>query len=167
MIVLLVVFYACCIFSDGNSLSIEDVDYAVAISILAEDIGETTGVKNGDVNAQISEGEGKVKIRLYVADLVEYRGSSNQMLETIAYTYDVSSVSELFELYRDESGRELSLLHVKKISVAELPESGSSEENYNRILVELTDYVDTTDDVKLEIGGSSIGLRSYMLNFFV
>jgi hypothetical protein len=161
MIVLLAVFYACCIFAGGNRASIEDVDYAVAISILAENTDENANERNGSISAEIGE-ESKFKIRLYVADLVEYRGSSNQMLETIAYTYDVGNVGEVFELYREEKGRELSLSHVKKISVDELAKAESSEKSCDRILAELTDYVDVSDAVSLKTGNGETGFRSFL-----
>lgn len=162
MIVLLAVFYACCIFAGGNRVSIEDVDYAVAISILAENTDENPNERNGSIGAEIGEGESKFKIRLYVADLVEYRGSSNQMLETIAYTYDVGNVGEVFELYREEKGRELSLSHVKKISVDELAKAESLEKSFDRILAELTDYVDVSDAVSLETENGETGFRSFL-----
>jgi hypothetical protein len=152
MIAFLVIFAVCCIFADENADSIENVDYAVSISILSEGSEESGATDN------------VTKIRLYVADLIEYRGSSEQMLETAEYTYDVNDVSEIFELYREENGRRLAMSHIKKISVEE---PLKSEEDYQHILFELSDYVDMTDAVNVEIGGDSIGLRSYMRRFYV
>lgn len=147
MIAFLVIFGVCCIFAAGNGDSIENVDYAVAISILS-DSGEGNGVTDS-----------VTKIRLYVADLMEYRGSSEQMLETVEYTYDVDNISEIFELYRQENGRQLAMSHIKEIYVEEPQES---KESYQHMLFELSDYVDMTNDVKVEIGDRDIGLKSYI-----
>lgn len=144
LICALVIVGLCCVFAEKNIDSIENVDYAVSISILDEGAG--------------SSNEG-AKIRLYVANLMDYRGSSEQMLETNEYTYEVNNVSEIFELYERENGRPLSLSHVRKISVDELWEQG---EACVWLLPELAEYVDMTDEVKLEAGDESTGLLSYM-----
>jgi hypothetical protein len=148
MLAFLVIFGVCCIFADGNADSIENLDYVVAISILGEN-GEE-GAPDGNVT----------KIRLYVANLMEYKGSSEQLLETVEYTYDVNNISELFELYRQENGRQISMSHVKKISV---DESQENTEACGRMLAELTNYVDLTNEVKVEAGDESTGLLSYSI----
>jgi hypothetical protein len=144
----LVIFAFCCMFVDGNTESIENVDYAVAISILSE------GGEEDDATDKV------VKIRLYVANLMEYRGSSEQMLETDCYVYEVEEISDVTELYKEETGRTLSLEHIKKITVEENPEADKWS---TQVLLELTGYVDMTDEVKVEIAGESVGYRSLVV----
>jgi hypothetical protein len=141
LIIALVIFGVCCLFADGDRESIENVDYAVSVSVFSKWSGQHSN---------------EAKIRLYVANLMEYKGSSEQMLETVDFTYEVDSISDVFEMYREETGRELSLAHIKKIMVDDIPDC-------RRVLLELADYVDISDELKVEAGEETVGYRKLII----
>ena len=87
-----------CAYISRTLPSLENTDYAVSIKIAADNNAEKMS-----------------NVRLYVANLLDYRGSSEQILETEVYDYRISSVEEMMPLYKEESKRELSLSHIKQI----------------------------------------------------
>lgn len=123
-----------CAYISRTLPSLENTDYAVSIRIAADNNAEKMS-----------------NVRLYVANLLDYRGSSEQILETEVYDYRISSVEEMMPLYKEESKRELSLSHIKQIILdgASMPNKKETEE----LLLELSEYVNLSDNVRVKLEG--------------
>lgn len=127
-----------CTFFATNKNSLENIDYAVAIRI--------------DVH-EANDDERRWDITLFVADLMEYKGSSMENLNTEEYKYELHDIKTALDRYEEENRRKLSLSHGRKIII--VPDPSASEMIQKRevddVLLELTSYMDLSSRVKVNV----------------
>lgn len=115
-VLVLIGFVLICVFFSTQNYGLENVDYAVSVKLNADG-----------------------KYTFYIADLQDYKGSAEQLLETKEYVYPSSmseenmnnisdditsenisgkiSIEEICEQYRSDTRRMLSVEHVRRIVI--------------------------------------------------